>query len=119
MAGIVHGGGLTAAMRLYGGAREDWLDLSTGINPNMPTLPNIPAEVWHRLPDQSLVGEACAAARDFYLAVSPRGLPLPGLQAHDVHADETDCLPLAVPGTQAFIQMLPRMVPSGRKVAIL
>jgi cobalamin biosynthetic protein CobC len=31
-----HGGGLDAAAAAFGGAREDWLDLSTGINP-VPT----------------------------------------------------------------------------------
>jgi cobalamin biosynthetic protein CobC len=31
-----HGGGLDAAASAFGGAREDWLDLSTGINP-VPT----------------------------------------------------------------------------------
>ncbi|MGB7432288.1 MAG: threonine-phosphate decarboxylase, partial [Ahrensia sp.] len=30
---IQHGGGLDRAMARYGGARADWLDLSTGINP--------------------------------------------------------------------------------------
>ena len=29
-----HGGGLDAAVAKFGGAREDWLDLSTGINPS-------------------------------------------------------------------------------------
>ena len=28
-----HGGGLDAAAMHYGGARSDWIDLSTGINP--------------------------------------------------------------------------------------
>ena len=28
-----HGGGLDAAAEEFGGARSDWLDLSTGINP--------------------------------------------------------------------------------------
>ena len=29
-----HGGGIDAAIAYYGGARNDWIDLSTGINPN-------------------------------------------------------------------------------------
>ena len=28
-----HGGGIDAAAARFGGARVDWLDLSTGINP--------------------------------------------------------------------------------------
>ena len=99
MAGVVHGGGLTAAIAQYGGERTDWLDLSTGINPNMPDLPEIPAEVWNRLPDRGLVDTLKAAAASWYLAPSTPPLP--------------------VPGTQSFIQILPRLVPQDRPVAIL
>ncbi|OQP88503.1 threonine-phosphate decarboxylase [Rhizobium rhizosphaerae] len=100
---ILHGGGLTAAMRHYGGRRGDWLDLSTGLNPCPPGLPPISPEAWHRLPDESAVLEARHAARDFY-----------GTGA---------LLPLPVAGTQAAIQSLPALLPallagSGR-VAIL
>ena len=31
---IVHGGGITEVARQFGGEPSDWLDLSTGINPN-------------------------------------------------------------------------------------
>ena len=34
-----HGGGLDAARRRFGGARADWIDLSTGINPLPFPLP--------------------------------------------------------------------------------
>jgi cobalamin biosynthetic protein CobC len=47
-----HGGGVDAAIALYGGARGDWLDLSTGINPNPYPLPVIPIHYWHDLPDE-------------------------------------------------------------------
>lgn len=104
MAGIVHGGALTAAVATYGGRPEDWLDLSTGINPNMPELPAIPAQVWNRLPDQGLVTAARQAARDWYLGAD---------------VGQGEALPLPVPGTQAFIQLLPRLVPQERPVAIL
>jgi cobalamin biosynthetic protein CobC len=79
MAGISHGGGLTGAMARHGGGRADWLDLSTGINPNMPDLPEIPVEVWNRLPDRGLVEEARAAARDFYLSASSAQVSPPSL----------------------------------------
>lgn len=96
---IVHGGGVTAAARLYGGRPEDWLDLSTGINPNPVVLPDIPVAAWHRLPDQYLVEQAREAARHYYRSgyISP----------------------LPVPGTQSVIQLLPRLVEPGRRVAIL
>jgi len=96
---IVHGGGVTAAARLYGGRPEDWLDLSTGINPNPVALPDIPFAAWHRLPDEHRVEAARAAARDYYRS--------------------GDILPLPVPGTQSVIQLLPRLLEPAGRVAIL
>ncbi|MDQ0455951.1 threonine-phosphate decarboxylase CobD [Rhizobium paknamense] len=87
---IQHGGGLAAAARLYGGRIEGWLDLSTGINPCPPCLPTIDPRAWHRLPDREREEEARLAARDFY--GSGTRLPLP------------------VPGTQAAIQLLPKLI---------
>ena len=91
---IVHGGGITAAARQYGGRPEEWLDLSTGINPNPMTLPEIPVAAWHRLPDQHLQERAREAARRYYRS--------------------GDILPLPVPGTQSVIQLLPKLVTGGR-----
>lgn len=96
---ILHGGGLAAAARDYGGRIEDWLDLSTGINPCPPSLPDIPMRAWHRLPDQERERAAREAARHFYRSA--------------------DRLPLPVPGTQSVIQLLPRLVPPGARVAVL
>ncbi|PWE56693.1 threonine-phosphate decarboxylase [Metarhizobium album] len=98
-AAIVHGGGITAAAAAYGGRPQDWLDLSTGINPCPPDLPDIDARAWHRLPDRHLVDTAREAARDYYRTGA--------------------VLPLPVPGTQSVIQLLPRLVPAGSRVAIL
>jgi cobalamin biosynthetic protein CobC len=80
---LEHGGKLREAARLYG--RDDWIDLSTGINPHGFPAPHLPADAWHRLPepDPALVAAACA----YY------GAP--------------DLLPVA--GTQAAIQALPRL----------
>lgn len=94
---IVHGGGIAAAAARHGGAPEDWLDLSTGINPAPPPLPAIAPAAWHRLPDADLVDGARRAARAFY------------------GADR--CMPLPVPGTQSVIQILPRLC-QGRRGAI-
>ncbi|MDO9418679.1 threonine-phosphate decarboxylase CobD [Pararhizobium sp.] len=95
---IVHGGGVAAAARLFGGQPQDWLDLSTGINPNGVPLPVIPASVWQRLPDRDLFDVARIAAAGYYRSAA--------------------VLPLPVPGTQSVIQLLPRLVPAGRRVAI-
>ena len=96
---IQHGGGLAAAASLYGGRIEDWLDLSTGINPCPPELPDIPMRAWHRLPDQERETAARAAARGYYRSGAR--------------------LPLPVPGTQSVIQLLPRLVAPGSRVAVL
>ncbi|HTO33426.1 MAG TPA: threonine-phosphate decarboxylase CobD [Pararhizobium sp.] len=96
---IVHGGGVTEAAALFGGHPADWLDLSTGINPNPVALPDIPTSAWHRLPDRHLVDAARQAAARYYRC-GP-GQPLP------------------VPGTQSVIQLLPRLVAPGRRIAIL
>ena len=96
---ILHGGGVTRAQARYGGRLEDWLDLSTGINPNPVALPEIPAEAWHRLPDQHRVEAARTAAALYYGAGA--------------------CRPLPVPGTQSVIQLLPRFADPQRPVAVL
>lgn len=96
---IQHGGGISAAAERHGGRPEDWLDLSTGINPCPVELPSVDPAAWHRLPDRGRVDEARAAAAGYY--------------------GSTHCLPQPVPGTQAAIQLLPRLVPEGRRVAVL
>lgn len=96
---IVHGGGIAVAAKLYGGRPGDWLDLSTGINPCPPALPEIPARAWHRLPDRELEEAAREAARAFYRS--------------------GERLPLSVPGTQSAIQLLPRLADPAKRVAIL
>ncbi|MGO4439924.1 threonine-phosphate decarboxylase CobD [Rhizobium sp. RAF56] len=96
---IVHGGGITAAARLFGGRPQDWLDLSTGINPNPVSLPDIPVSAWHRLPDEHRVDAARAAARRYYRSGG--------------------ILPLPVPGTQSVIQLLPRLLAPGARVAVV
>ncbi len=72
-----HGGRLRAVAKHYNLPLEDWLDLSTGINPNAWPVKDIPAAIWQRLPedDDGLV----EAAGDYYAA--PSLLPVAGSQA--------------------------------------
>lgn len=74
---LEHGGRLQAAASRYGIPLADWIDLSTGINPNGWPVPELPAKVWQRLPedDDELVG----AARQYYR--NPSLLPVAGSQA--------------------------------------
>lgn len=46
-----HGGQLQVASKQYNIPLEDWLDLSTGINPNTYPLPPVPPACWQRLPE--------------------------------------------------------------------
>lgn len=59
---LEHGGNLALASVQYGIPLENWLDLSTGINPTGYPIPNIPPSVWQRLPidNDGLVEAACA-----------------------------------------------------------
>ncbi|QKV20493.1 threonine-phosphate decarboxylase [Oricola thermophila] len=83
-----HGGALDRAIARHGGKREDWLDLSTGINPVAWPVPELTADAWQRLPDEALESECIEAARAYYRVPDEAGI-------------------VAAPGTQAIIQWLP------------
>ncbi|MEO9789294.1 MAG: threonine-phosphate decarboxylase, partial [Aurantimonas coralicida] len=87
---LQHGGALDAAIARHGGARADWLDLSTGINPSPPCLPELDPTLWQRLPEAGLEHAALAAARRCYGAPDTAGI-------------------VAAPGTQALIAALPHL----------
>lgn len=87
---LEHGGRLRQAASRYGIPLSDWLDLSTGINPNGWPVPALPAECWQRLPEDD--DELLPAARRYY---------------------RNDSL-LAVAGSQAAIQTLPLLRPASR-----
>lgn len=59
-----HGGKLIAASRLYSIPSDDWLDLSTGLNPHSWIVPIVPMDSWHHLPDRE--DELASAACRYY-----------------------------------------------------
>lgn len=61
-----HGGNLDAAIARFGGKRSEWLDLSTGINPEPYPIPSLNADLWQALPDQNLSTAIEKAARAFW-----------------------------------------------------
>jgi len=61
-----HGGALDAARARWGGARADWIDLSTGINPVPWPVGDIPPADWCALPDQGAALTLEQAARSFW-----------------------------------------------------
>ncbi|WP_374682792.1 threonine-phosphate decarboxylase CobD [Accumulibacter sp.] len=77
---LEHGGRLRAAAGRYAAfghwTLEDWLDLSTGINPRAYPVPAIEARCWQRLPEDDDGLDVVAAA--YY--GSARLLALPGSQ---------------------------------------
>lgn len=89
---LEHGGNLHDAVIRFGRPLDDWLDLSTGINPHWYPVPPLVDNVWHRLPESSAA--LADAAANYY------GAPL--------------MLPVA--GTQMAIQALPRLRPPSRVV---
>lgn len=94
MSGRPHGGDLERAEAIHGRPADGWLDLSTGINPWPYPLPAIPDEAWTRLPGAAALGALHAAAREAYGVDPAAGI-------------------VAAPGTQALIQLVPRLVVAG------
>lgn len=89
---MIHGGMLDTASEIYGIGRDRWLDLSTGINANPYPLPDLARDYWYRLPDAGLDGWLRESAAQCYGVVDPQQI-------------------VPAPGTQALIQMLPRLFP--------
>ena len=91
---LEHGGRLRKAAIQYGIAEADWLDLSSGLAPWPWPIPEIPQRAWARLPETD---DGLEQAASEYYGV-----------AH--------VLPVA--GSQAAIQLLPRLRRAG-KVGVL
>lgn len=89
-----HGGNLDAAMARWGGTRDGWLDLSTGINPVPYPVPPLPDPVWSALPDRAAQTALADAARAFW------------------NIPDRACV-IAAPGASALIAALPGMRPAG------
>lgn len=90
-----HGGGLDAAIAQYGGQRDDWIDLSTGINPTPYPLPTFTASDWTALPDRAAQQALIAAARQFWSVPDAAEI-------------------LAAPGASSLIARLPTLADPGR-----
>ncbi len=82
---LEHGGKLRHAAQRYGIALDQWMDLSTGLNPQAWPVCDIPTSAWARLPEDE--DSLIEIAQHYYGAAN--------------------CLPVA--GSQAAIQILPRL----------
>jgi len=92
---VDHGGAVDAAVARWGGARADWLDLSTGINPVAFPLPAFAPQDWNALPDSAATTRLVDAARAFW------GVP-------------AGAAVLAAPGASALIARAPSLRSIGR-----
>ncbi|MGR3760816.1 threonine-phosphate decarboxylase [Roseobacteraceae bacterium NS-SX3] len=90
-----HGGNLAAAMAAFGGSRREWIDLSTGINPEPYPLPEFSPQDWAALPDRDSAAALESATREFWQV--PAGAAV-----------------LPAPGASALIAALPGLAPPGR-----
>ena len=78
---LLHGGDLGAARRQFPDAPEPLIDLSTGINPDSYPLPQLPPELFARLPEEAALRRlASAAARAYGAASADQVVPAPGTQ---------------------------------------
>ena len=89
-----HGGGLDAAIEIYGGTRARWIDLSTGINPVAYPVPPLSPEAWTALPDAHAANGITQAARHVWNV--PAGADI-----------------LTAPGASALIAQIPRLASPG------
>lgn len=91
---LEHGGQLRRIAQNSHRPLSDWIDLSTGVNPNGWPVATLPAECWNRLPEQD--DGLIEVAADYY----------------------GNSNILAVAGSQAAIQLLP-MLRSRSRVSVL
>ncbi len=93
-----HGGGVDKAAAQWGGARGEWLDLSTGINPFPYAIPAFDSQDWTALPDTAAMDSLRDAARAFWKIPSDADI-------------------VCAPGASALIAALPTIL-SGNSVHI-
>lgn len=99
MSDVLHGGRLDKAMATHGGKRENWIDISTGINPNAYPIPELKDYSWQSLPDQASQDKLTASASAYNRVKDDYGV-------------------VSANGTQAIIQLLPQLL-SQQSVAIV
>jgi cobalamin biosynthetic protein CobC len=94
-----HGGDLAAARKLFPGAPEPFLDLSTGINPYPYPVLHLPPDLFTRLPEPASLAELAELAAKAYGAPSA---------AHVV----------AAPGSQILVAQVAFLLARGRAAVL-
>jgi cobalamin biosynthesis protein CobC len=96
---FIHGGNLAVAKKAFPDAPLPWIDLSTGINPIAYPVGSFSPASLQRLPEENAVLALETAACEAYGGTDPAAI-------------------VAANGTQALIELLPRLFPA-RRVGIL
>jgi cobalamin biosynthesis protein CobC len=92
-----HGGDLGVARRLFPGAPEPFIDLSTGINPWPYPVARFSADAFTRLPQQEVLVAVAAAAAKAYGAPSAQHV-------------------VVAPGSQILLSLVARVVPPAKAI---
>jgi len=96
---VMHGGDLGEIQRRFPHAPTPWIDLSTGINPVPYPIGGLPTDAWTRLPSRA----------------DEEALRIAAAQRFGVRDPDTI---VSAPGTQALIQLLPRLFPKMRVAVV-
>jgi cobalamin biosynthesis protein CobC len=96
---VVHGGDLGVARRLFPGAPEPFIDLSTGINPWSYQLADFSPAMFARLPEKNALTAIAAAAAKAYGAPSAEYV-------------------VVAPGSQILLPLIASSVPPARAVVV-
>ncbi|MGH6735402.1 MAG: threonine-phosphate decarboxylase CobD [Methyloceanibacter sp.] len=96
---LSHGGDLDAARKLFPGAPEPFLDLSTGINPHPYPIPPFAPELFSQLPEPAALERLKALAAAFYGAPSAGNV-------------------VCAPGSQILVALSAGFVPPGRAIVL-
>jgi cobalamin biosynthesis protein CobC len=94
---LPHGGDLGLARRLFPGAPEPFVDLSTGINPWPYSVAHFSADAFTRLPQQEALAVVAAAAAKAYGAPSPEHV-------------------VVAPGSQILLPLAARLLPAAKAI---
>jgi cobalamin biosynthetic protein CobC len=92
---LVHGGDLDAARKLFPGAPEPFVDLSTGINPHPYPIPPLEPQVFAQLPEPAALRRLADRAASAYGAASSETV-------------------VPAPGGQILVTLIAGIVPPGR-----
>jgi cobalamin biosynthesis protein CobC len=98
-AALLHGGDLAAARKLFPAAPQPFVDLSTGINPHAYPLPQLPPDLFARLPEPAALAALIAIAAAVYGAPGPDHV-------------------VAAPGTQILLPVVARLAAPGRAAVL-